>query len=376
MTAVHRGRAGGRLVAVCGWACVVRLCYFAPGSARWDVWVRFDKGEAPRPADSSAVAVSTMVQPLPQRLNPTEVARRVAKSQKEREIKSAMIDEELSKVVARMQKAKQWSRLDEVKEEEAAAAAAEAAEAERKHVAETAQAQQRALYEREQAAAAAKAPAKPKAPVQCAPVAEESAVGEGSPEQEAARWAAADHALAERLSALVTKVESGDTEGLDHLPDEAIGLLGSIFEFPSKKTSPARRASPPRAAVSPSRSAISPVRRKDTDADMATGDNSPAAGQQTELELLEARHKALEAQISELRTTNDATLTDAITELRDLKPRLRQLRVEARRADRLADIARGKQTGVPVIGTASLVSARRLERQRARMEARGGGMVF
>ena len=93
-----------------------------------------------------------------------------------------------------------------------------------------------------------------------------------------------------------------------------------------------------------------------------------------ELAAIEAEHKAAELKVSELRSSGGAGLAEAMAELRALKPRLRQLQMAERRAARLADAAR---KGPPVIGSkASLVSARRLDRQRARMEARGGGMVF
>jgi len=95
----------------------------------------------------------------------------------------------------------------------------------------------------------------------------------------------------------------------------------------------------------------------------------------TELAAVDRQYRELERRVSTLRSTGGADLSDAVAELRALKPKLRELQVADRRAARLADA--GNRSGVPVIGSkASVASARRLNRARSRLEARGGGMVF
>ena len=251
------------------------------------------------------------------------------------------VDAEMARVMARMQEKKNWSRLEEVKEEEAAAQAAAAAEEEQREAE-----RQAAIQKREQNI---KAQAKK--------------VAKESPKKQAAAkegWAAKDHELAGKLEVLVEKMEAEAASpnkegGADELIEESAGLLKNLFGnlLGSSPTGGGEAVH----GESPSRS------RKEL--------------QGEELATLQRQQQDAERRMQEARSSGDASsLAAAAAELKELKPRIRQLQVAERRADRLAD-AKLNSRG-PAVGSnlASIVSARRLERQRICMQARGGGMVF
>ena len=288
----------------------------------------------------------------PPSLDPRSVAGKIAGAQHERQMKLAAIDAEMEAVVARMEAKKGWSRAEERKEEEEAAAMAKA-RAEREEA------------EREEALQRREAAAKARAAEAAKKMREEREAREA---QEAAAWAVKDQALAAKLGALVSEVEAAADRPAGSPPPKDTGrmledgggpLAGLFGNFMGGSPNGGGGSTGSRTGRSP------------------TVDGGRRPGLEDELAALVQQHKEATERVQELRATGGAALAAAVSEVKELKPKLRKLELEARRADRLADAKMSRAKGTPVMGSpASIVSARRLERQRARMEARGGGMMF
>ena len=350
----------------------------------------------------------------PTGLNPQQVEQKVRSVQRERQHMVAQVDAELEAVMARMQAKKNWSRLEEVKQEEEVQRAAE--EAARKE-AERVAAQQ--AEERQRRELAAKKRAEHEA---------EKRAKEQAMQKE---WAAKDAALAKQLEELVEQVESGQA------PPEAAAmlnnLLGGLLGSPPASKAPTMAPSPvtkPRSPSKPTLRGVAPVmpppqqqqqpsspsarmqqqplpssrqhdqqqqqqqsptssptartqtaRRvamKPVEADeehIATGAEGGLAEAEAALDEIEHQYREAERRMQELRGVGGPLLKEAVAEYNRLKPKFRELQMAVRRAARLSDA--GRSSHVPVIGSkASMLSARRLDRQRERLAARGGGMVF
>ena len=349
----------------------------------------------------------------PTGLNPQQVEQKVRSVQRERQHMVAQVDAELEAVMARMQAKKNWSRLEEVKQEEEVQRAAE--EAARKE-AERVAAQQ--AEERQRREFAAKKRAEHEA---------EKRAKEQAMQKE---WAAKDAALAKQLEELVEQVESGQA------PPEAAAmlnnLLGGLLGSPPATKAPTMAPSPvakPRSPSKPTLRGVAPmmpppqqqqpsspsarmqqqpspsarqhdqqqqqqqsptasptartqtarrVAMKPVEADeehIATGAEGGLAEAEAALDEIEHQYREAERRMQELRGVGGPQLKEAVAEYNRLKPKFRELQMAVRRAARLSDA--GRSSHVPVIGSkASMLSARRLDRQRERLAARGGGMVF
>ena len=356
---------------------------------------------------------------LPTALDPVQVAKNVQRAQKERATKMAEVEAEMAKVAARMQQ-KKMKTFEEMAKEEATAsrAAAEAADSlaasdyaavkratqkdslPNRHDIERQDAERKgALAKRKEAERKARTH-KVEAP---APTHEEKektradALAQMDAANEAfSRWQAKDHAPAEQLAEkLVHDVEARATGSAENGAANMIGglfskLLGGEGGEGSESSEgggggdagDAGKIAPP---------APTPAQQQ--------------SKREEDLAAMQLQYKTAERKVRALRATGGLPLSQATEEMRELKPRLKVLEAACARAKKRAEqstanaaapsdrkagaskplsgleLAMGAGTaagaGAPtkVTSLASLHSARRLERQRARMESRGAAAI-
>jgi chromosome segregation ATPase len=284
------------------------------------------------------VASNTM---RPQSLDAATAAKNIERSHAERTMKLAEVEKEMARVRARMEKKMSWSRQEEIRQEQEAALAAQ--EVRRQREAE----QQEALHRQQLAAKQQRK--QHEATLQAKRAQRERA-------EERAMWAARDQALAEKLGRLSQEVEAAKSASS------------------SKSNSPESKKAASPSLLEASAGLVEGLLHK-----LLGHDDAPAAqltAQERELEDLKRQYQAAERKVQEMRTTGGQPLASALAEVKELQPRLRHMQVERERRDRASD-PQGAARRAPMVGSpASIRSARRLDRQRHRMEARGGGTAF
>ena len=274
--------------------------------------------------------------------------------------KIADVDAEMARVVARMQEKKAWSRLDEVKREEEEAQATDM-ELQRQAAAKEEEARRRRAAAQARAAKAAAALHEQRA--------KEEALEELRMREKEAEWArmeearqkaskgqkAKDHALSSRTprsarSRPEPSVSEAPQPAATGLFEEggAASLLGGLFGGLL-------------GAVTPPDSP--PVKNEASPAN--TGGKTP----EDELAAVCAEYKDAERQVQQLKATGGMALQEANEALKEVKKGYRLAQAEYERSREPGAGITNRVAGSP----ASNVSARRLERHGARMNARGGG---
>jgi len=296
---------------------------------------------------------------------------RVRSSQQHLGTLNAEVEAEMDAVMARMQQRKAWSRRDEIEEE---AAQVEAAEAEAA----------RLEQQRQEEAARRDAIAKARAAKAAAALEEarrNEAAQQAMQQQQEALKRAAKQAAAKMATERAhgadprakedapSSAEQSASAGVEAAATDGAGMLEGLFGGLMVKSPSSEMVKSP---------------SSETGGAAATGAPAPPSAAETELDALRSRYKAADRRVHELRATGGIALQQAYDELKPLKAEYRkkradvhpeqerQLAAKAKREERPGG-GRAEAGGKSMAGT---VSARRLERQRARLEARGGGMVF
>lgn len=228
---------------------------------------------------------------------------------------------------------------------------------------EAAMASRAALDNKSKELAAASASRKARQTAKAPPMSaeqKESALRAAREEAEAAeavfqRWAAKDHAQVERAQA--EKVKDAERRAAERAAARAAPSGAGIFGLEALLAPPAADGSVP----------------------------EDAAARAEELAALQQQLYTADKKVRALRATGGVMLAEANEEKQALKTQVRTLEAKVRRANRAAEQAGGAAVGAPASrgekkgvapvpsSAAALHSARRLERQRARAEAREGG---
>jgi hypothetical protein len=284
-----------------------------------------------------------MLEP-PRALDAAAVLSNKKKASKELHNKLESVNSEIMAMEARMRKRKAWTRLEEVKEEEAALLA-------ETHEAAQREAERLAKVEQRKAAAAAAAAVHVAAAQAEEPPRE---VKREVEHHETSTEGCTEDMLA-RLEARANSGESPATKGQQSIltpPDvtsEGAGFLGGILGSVSSLVHELAAVGTIGTIGTIASAAAVPV---------STGAQTP----EEELAELRAQYKAADKKVHDLRCTGGVALQDAYAEFKALKLKYRAMRDQVEGAR--------KETPVAHKSAAGQTSARRLERQREREAAR------